>query len=250
MKSQLFIMIFASAVTAHAQQLTPLAPTTGERGTENVPLVIKEDARDHQEHATNERIALYTTIVLTAITAALAIFTGALWWATRRLVTDARVTAEKELRAYLYPDATFLAEGLMLNPSNPAHANEPGVGFAFRNLGKTPATKTISWAQIKVIHPAQEQQECIVPPLVNVSVSIAAPGQLITKLMWFGRPLTTIEIAEIQNHVRAIYLYGRIEYEDVFGAKQFTNFRLRYSGQFPPPQNVLFNYCDSGNDAS
>ena len=71
-----------------------------------------------------------------------------------------------------------------------------------------------------------------------------------TKNLWFDRPLTATEIADIVAGGRGIYAYGRIEYTDAFERRRFTNFRLRYNGRFPPLANSIFNFCESGNNAN
>lgn len=63
--------------------------------------------------------------------------------------------------------------------------------------------------------------------------------------------LAANEIGDIATGNRAIYLYGEIDYRDIFGKHRFSNFRLRYLGQYPPPpQGGLFNFSESGNDAT
>jgi hypothetical protein len=56
------------------------------------------------------------------------------------------------------------------------------------------------------------------------------------------------EISEIRSFKKAIYVHGRIEYEDAFKRKRFTNFRLVYAGQYPPPPSAVFSFCQEGNE--
>jgi hypothetical protein len=85
--------------------------------------------------------------------------------------------------------------------------------------------------------------------LQNVFASHLGAGASGTKSLWFGRPLTSSEIADVVVGARAIYLYGRIEYSDIFAEKRSTDFRMAYAGPFPPPPGVTFNVCEKGNDA-
>ena len=87
------------------------------------------------------------------------------------------------------------------------------------------------------------------PQLEERFSSTLSAGGTFNKSLWFDRPLTPTEIADIANGVRAIYLYGRIEYQDAFKKRRFTNFRHHYMGQFPPLPDAIVNFSDEGNDA-
>jgi hypothetical protein len=106
----------------------------------------------------------------------------------------------------------------------------------------------VSWGQLAVIEPLNENR-LTVPPLQNVFASHLGAGAIGSKSLWFGRALTPNEIADVVAGARSIYLYGRIEYSDIFSKKRFSNFRFAYSGPFPPPPGVIFFVCEKGNDA-
>jgi hypothetical protein len=107
----------------------------------------------------------------------------------------------------------------------------------------------VSWAQIAVI-PVANENTLIVPPMHDAFYTNLGQGAVFNKALWFDRPLTAIELAEIGTAARAIYVYGRVEYRDVFGKSRFTNFRLHYAGAFPPPPGAIFNFSETGNDAN
>ncbi len=90
----------------------------------------------------------------------------------------------------------------------------------------------------------------VVPPIPEQFFNTLGAGAIFNKALWFDRPLAANEIVDIANGARAIYLYGRVEYRDAFKKRRFTNFRLRYTGQFPPLQGAIFNFSESGNDAN
>jgi hypothetical protein len=141
----------------------------------------------------------------------------------------------------------------MLTPPIPARANFPWVGLHIKNTGQTPAYRLRSWFQIAVIAPASENTlviPTIVPNANFGSILNLGPGGAFSKNLWFDRPLTAPEITDIANNARAIYAYGRIEYEDAFRRTRFTNFRLRYNGAFPPVPNAIFNFSEGGNEAN
>lgn len=161
-----------------------------------------------------------------------------------------RESSERQLRAYVLPTEVSIFDGTMMNPIQPARANVPGVPMLVKNFGQTPAYKVISYAQIAVIAVVDENRLLVVPPIPEQFANTLGPGGIFNKAVWFDRPLVANEIADIATGIRAIYFYGRIEYRDAFEKTRFTNFRLRYIGQFPPHPNAIFNFSERGNDAN
>jgi hypothetical protein len=156
----------------------------------------------------------------------------------------------RQLRAYVFPENVGISEGTMLDPPQPARANFPGMGMLIKNCGETPAYKVVSWANIAVI-PVRDEQTLVAPAEIPDQFSnTLGSGSTFNKFLWLDRPLTGIEIADIAIGVRAIYWYGRIEYRDAFNKARFTNFRVRYTGQFPPAPNSIVNFSETGNSAS
>jgi hypothetical protein len=186
----------------------------------------------------------YNAVVTAIATVLLTFLTGGLVWTGYLQIHTARA----QLRAYVFAESAALADGTTLSPPQPQHANEPGVVVAWKNTGQTPAFNVVSWGAVDVIEPINEQT--LVPPKLErkFASSLGAGGQA-TKALWFGRSLSTSEIEDIGKGVKAIYIYGRIEYFDIFGKPRFTNYRLAYSGKFPPVGNVVFNTCSGGNDS-
>jgi hypothetical protein len=160
------------------------------------------------------------------------------------------LNGRRQLRAYVSPENVGILEGNMLSPPQPAKANVPGIGMLIKNSGQTPAYKVISWAQIEVIPVKDENNTLIVPPMQERFFNTLPAGGTFNKSLWFVRPLTANEITDIANGVRAIYLFGRVEYIDAFKKRRFTNFRLHYMGQFPPIPNAILNFSERGNDAN
>jgi hypothetical protein len=161
-----------------------------------------------------------------------------------------RESSEQQLQAYVLPEGAGIFDGSTVKPPQPVRANFPFVAMLIKNFGQTPAYKVVSWAQIAVIPVRDENTALGVPPLVEKFSNTLGPGGTFNKSFWFDRPLSANEIADIATGVRAIYLYGRIEYRDAFKKRRFTNFRLHYNGIFPPPENVIFHFSESGNDAN
>ena len=80
---------------------------------------------------------------------------------------------------------------------------------------------------------------------------ILGPGIIGTKLYRFGPVLTDQQIADLRVGTGAIYVYGDIGYEDAFGKKRFTNYRLMYhafGGAIGVSTDLTFT--EEGNDAN
>jgi hypothetical protein len=226
---------------------------TEQRGTERAPFVIKiqpeqtqqktstssENGIEKRTHAwsLSDKIAAVASIAALLQFIALITTVGVMLW-----------TATRQMRAYVYADNAGLYEGMMLTPPIPIHTNEPGVVLVWRNTGQTPAIRVISWGQIAVIEPINEHT-LVVPPLQDIYFNNLGAGGTANKAIWYGRALTAAEITDIAIGTRAIYLYGRIEYRTISKRKKWTDFRFRYVGPFPPPQGVIFQVCERGNEA-
>lgn len=111
------------------------------------------------------------------------------------------------------------------------------MGFAVlidvKNRGQTPASELLQWARIEIrefpladrlpIHCLENPTRGILPP---ESKSLAFPT--------FTRAPTTIEENAVRSNDTAVYVYGEVEYIDVFGDRHLTQFRFRCNGQGCP----------------
>jgi hypothetical protein len=192
-------------------------------------------AGDFANRGSNAITAL-ATVLLTFVTAGL-IWTGFL---------QVRTTRE-QLRAYVFPDAAAVWEGTTLNTPRNDRIDWPGIELSWRNSGQTPAKNVVCWAQIEVVEPINEQR-LIVPTLKNIFSNNLGADKAGTKSLWYTRALTPNEIADVRAGARAIYLFGRIEYTDIFNVSHHTDFRLSYSGLFPPKGGIM-SVTEKGNDA-
>lgn len=186
-------------------------------------------------------IALFTVI--------LALATILLWLATQNLLRGAEETSKIQLRAYVFPVAASLNEGKFMRPRVINRKNCPYIYLEWKNTGQTPAKKVVTWSQVEVIEPINEDK-LIVPPLEQKHFNTLGSTVGGNKGSWF-RELTKSEMADITAGIKFVYLYGRIEYTDVFNERRWTNFRLYYSGYFPlKAANATFSICVNGNDST
>jgi len=146
--------------------------------------------------------------------------------------------------------ATGILEGNMLEPPQPARANKPGIAMLMKNFGQTPAYKVISVAEIKLVLLSEERTALITPQVTEQCPLTLGRDGTFSKALWFDHPLTAEEIKSIEAGILGIYINGRIEYKDIFKKNRFANFRLRYTGKFPPLPGAIFNFSTDGNDAN
>jgi hypothetical protein len=167
--------------------------------------------------------------------------------ATQAMLRQVEVTtdtAERQLRAYLCvsrSEVKFPMEGIAV------------ASVHVKNCGVTPAYEVRHW-----IHTWLEAH-----PL---SVSLPTPAEDF-KMSTAILGASDFHIMESEPHVidpnwipafgtkmATLYVYGRIEYRDVFGKTRFTNYRLIYGGMHNRPKtkegNGILSHDVDGNDAS
>ena len=157
-----------------------------------------------------------------------ALFTGAIVVFAYIQVRDARLSSERQLRAYVFPRAKAL--------TNYAVGETPSLEITIKNYGQTPAYKL---AQVSTWgyqdFPLTER----LPPLENSDEERRplAPSDHILAWPTFQNPITSAQIAEIHNGKKALYFLGRIDYVDAFGARRWVTY-CYYSGGNLPVGNV------------
>jgi hypothetical protein len=167
-----------------------------------------------------------------------------------RTLNHMRESSERQLQAYVLPESASLYDGTTLTPPISAKTDIPFAPMIIKNFGQTPAYRVISYSRIAVIPIGDENTMLVVPPLVEQYSNTLGSGASFNKPTWFDRTLTASEKDDIAKGERAIYLYGKIQYQDAFGKARFANFRLQYMGQFPPVPNVILHFSEKGNDAN
>lgn len=174
-------------------------------------------------------------------TALLFLATIALWWATILLFRAAKTTANQQLRAYVFASVTN--EG-NLSPNKNGLLCAP---IIIKNYGQTPAYKLKSSIYI---HPhLLPLTEDLSPNMIEGgSIGSLAPGQEFRTYPSLLKPLTNGITEGIKRGEAAIHVWGLIEYVDIFGVKQTTQFRLLSAGEDFSKGELA--YCEDGNDAT
>jgi len=253
-------LIFGAAIGGPiylvGSQFHPPLPTQKQEGVQtgespaNAECCQTPHPESFGERLANDPVAFFTMLLAT-ITGGLAVYTGLLWRSTSKLVAGADKTAERQLRAYVHPDSTNLWDGSTLTPPQPHRTNIPGIFVQWRNTGETPAKNVVSWARVAVFSPQYEARFKPPPKLearFSNNLGRGVPGN---KSLWYRRALTQQQAADVGTGRLGIYIYGRIEYEDIFKKKRWTTFKFVYTNSIFPPiagGGGSFNICQSGNE--
>jgi hypothetical protein len=142
-----------------------------------------------------------------------------LWYATNRLVRDARQTAERQLRAYVHIPEIKMS---LLNDSK----YDPNIDFVLENFGQTPARRIVLISNAKVLTKPTDA-DFDLSRANSSGVIDLAPGQkrfakiTVIKREWDkARPRLSKDTA--------FYVFGRVEYYDVFEpGPRTTKFRVQ-----------------------
>jgi hypothetical protein len=185
--------------------------------------------------------------VLTAVSGvAVAAFTFTLWLTTREMwrastnqLRHAEVTAERQLRAYLYAaNADLFFDGETIC----GHVK-------VRNAGQTPAYQVSPYFQMGT-RPASDR--FIEPDRDDTGRSssmIIGPGGAgdANQKLHIGDRQAEL-LARVQSGDLVVYGWGRVDYFDVFKKPRWMTFRMR--GAQTPRGQWVFEATDDGNDAN
>jgi hypothetical protein len=161
------------AATKHIEEKSPQSNQQASQkqyGTEQNPLIVKvlpspkskEEANhetyDRHERSRNETRLTWATIWLAFVTTILAIFTGYLWNATRKMVRSTEETAKRQLRAFIF------GKGFNHGPNTwDDKIKEYVFWVTWENVGLTPGLDVCSWINFKTA-PTNENKSLIFTP--------------------------------------------------------------------------------------
>jgi hypothetical protein len=159
--------------------------------------------------------------------------------ATGDAVTLARQSAEIQLRAYMSIRRTTI--------SNVGFGNVPEVEIETINYGQTPAYRVcVTHRYCLANFPLNEE----ISQPQKESSSTVGPGLTLLSAARGSAALTFEHMQGVQKGDLAIYVIGKITYEDAFSQKRTNNFRFFVGGKKGfPPNNSMFadlegNYAD------
>ncbi len=239
------------------------APTThGSNGPDNPnlvtpPPVIKSDGAKTEKQCRcpknhdGERKQNWTLILafVAAIGSAGAAISGI------RQAWIASDTEQRQLRAYLFLSAT----NVVIETNRTVFSN-----IIFKNYGVTPADNVRHWACVAVRDIVIKNSVTIDPTdlpdwrgdIIALPRSIVPQGDVMPVRYVFScekgalNPLvlTDDEQTAVNANKKAIYLYGMIYYEDIFGHPHHTWYRRLTSGQFGLRDGNTTSGAHGGNE--
>jgi hypothetical protein len=190
----------------------------------------------HFANADSGAIVALATIVLS-------VFTGTLWWSTRRLWKSAtgqlhhlEQTTIHELRAYV------LVSGARVD--NVIDPSMREVRLTVRNFGKTPAKDVVVWMGTSIREFPLRGTFGRPPDTLRMGRDIIGPSRFTTSVVSVAGSTPQTEIA-LHSGTAAIFAFGEISYVDAFGIPRRTEFRHMCHGVGLATGNMAA--CESGN---
>jgi hypothetical protein len=156
-----------------------------------------------------------------------------------RALRLARDTARRELRAYVFPIYAHIRD---------VRASRPTFVIDVKNFGQTPAYGLrMKTALQSGSHPLDTK---LVPEVQNsIATAQLAPQATLFDEIALNHSLSANEISALAEGSAAIYLFGEIEYFDIYKKKRWTTFRMRLGGPEGIPTHGRLGYHEEGNDA-
>lgn len=195
---------------------------------------------------------------------AVAVFTFFLWRLTRRqlvaaenaalaaqegaraaaeTVSHMKDTAKRELRAYLSYE-----EGSIINFTG----DQPRVQIRIANSGQTPAYKIAARVVIAFLKWPLENPAPAFPLSDEIEQRSGPCGprsHFILSRVLTDPPLPANRMSLLARKDAALFVYGEVRYEDVFGDPHSVKFRLAHGGQTEVHPLGNLATCEEGNDA-
>lgn len=156
-----------------------------------------------------------------------------------RALRLARDRTRRELRAYVFPIYAHIRD---------VRASRPAFVIDVKNFGQTPAYGLrVKTALQSGSHPLTTK----LVPEVQSSIATAqlAPQAALFDEIALTHSLSANEISALAEGSAAIYLFGEIEYLDIYKKKRWTTFRMRLGGPEGIPTHGRLGYHEEGNDA-
>lgn len=160
--------------------------------------------------------------------------------------SEQRRTTRRQLRAYVNIHAADLVDGSTVDRQSPIRGF-PAIAIAIKNAGQTPAHHMIHWARFEFCDLAKQSDFQILRPLSKAHSNSISPDGVGTKFLHLGRKLTRLEQASIRAGTHGFILFGRIEYQDVFGCSHWSEYRMYFQGRWPLIGSASLTFAEDGN---
>lgn len=193
----------------------------------------------------------YEVEVYGAVGVGLSLFFSA--WAAILALRAFRSTQRTEIaqtRAYIFPESVALGGSVPIAGTKD-EVSPPLALCVIRNYGNTPAHDIQHWGLMEFGEGPEGLQS---PDVAIAPKSNLPPGGTSTyeKFLFGGGNdfwLTPVGEDMIRKRTAFIFVHGRIEYRDVYGTRRFTNYRLEYTGIWPPRDGAQMRFSVDGNES-
>jgi hypothetical protein len=198
-----------------------------------------EECKTLWERTTSDPVAFFT-FWLVVFTGGLGGCTIMLWLAGERQLRHAETTAKRQLRSYVMSEGTDVKGGLT--------AAEPEFVVTIKNSGQTPAYKVKSWVCLVISHDLSVPQTFKRPDGFPQAVSVVAPGGDFRLSARSPRAFTHTELDGLTKGTVAIYVFGEVAYNDVFGEGHTTQYRYMCGSFVGVSRDDRLFHCLEGNE--
>jgi hypothetical protein len=163
--------------------------------------------------------------------------------AARDSVKLAESTAERQLRAYIFPSEQKTIDVVL--------SKRPSSEILIKNSGLTPATNVTAWAGITVANfPLKKELSRATPDFMKTaSRRVVGPGGSFKIHAVWDEALTTQHMQMLANGTAAVFIWGEITYVDVFGHTRKTGINSYYGGDTGLREDGFTTTATDGNEA-
>jgi hypothetical protein len=212
-------------------------------GKNKNPAAQNQDSTDERNHAdvcAQNRMASaaeqgFLVLVFTLV------FSGAAAVAAWLTVRTMKRTAERQLRAYVFP--------VHVRMENFGPGLAPTAKITVRNTGQTPAYKLQVVTGILLMKLPYTGKFPTLTHGKKSSKSALGPGMETNPKPQRSTSLTDAEHSSILSEKTALYVVGRIDYLDAFGEPRFTRLRLEFGKTNALRGDGSLSICPDGNES-
>jgi hypothetical protein len=195
------------------------------------PKVKTEPQKNHPSRWEKATVIILAMTFFAALAAA--IFTGWLAISTQTLVVDARQTAERQIRSYVfakpYPWVNSIEPGQQANSA-----------VFLRNAGQTPASNLNLQASLTKTAPQPNVDDFIRAEVQNVDSVLDPSTEVRTwNQVDIDDRLTPEEFATVKDRKTSLYVWGTVTYDDVFNLLHHSYFCFVFTGATPSPDGGI-----------
>jgi hypothetical protein len=161
----------------------------------------------------------------------LATVTWMLWWATVRLVSESKITAERQLRAYVFVEHHLYSKGSLWTGT-----------VTIKNSGQTPAHHLRANVTTRVLSsPVKEADFALIHDGNESEAALSKDAAFISN---WTEEVSKEQIDAINAGTMIFYILVTATYTDVFGHEQTCRSRV-FSR---PGDGMSLSYSNEGND--